>query len=60
VTKQEAINHFGSAKSLAEALGVKPQAVSQWSQIPARRQYELERLTNGGLKVDEELIGSAA
>lgn len=49
--KNEAIGHFGSVVKLAEALGIKPQAVSQWGEhIPMRRAYEIERITNGKLK----------
>lgn len=55
MTKSDAINHFGSAAALAEALGIKPAAVSQWrdDHVPIRRQYELERLTGGKLRAAE-------
>lgn len=59
MTKHQAIKYFGSSKALAEALGVTPQAVSGWKGIPARRQYEIERITNGALKADVALIRAA-
>lgn len=33
----EAIRRAGSVKALAEAAGVRPQAISQWKNIPADR-----------------------
>lgn len=55
MTKCEAIKHFGSVVRLAEALDIKPQAVSQWGeQIPMRRAYEIERLTEGRLRAMPE------
>ncbi len=33
----EAIKKAGSVKALAEAAGVKPQAISQWRQVPIDR-----------------------
>lgn len=59
MTKQQAIDFFGSSVALAQALSVKPQSISQWDDIPARRQYELERISNGKLKVDSRLISAA-
>ena len=42
------VDHFGSKRKLAEALGVKPQSVQKWDrQIPAERVLEIERLTDG-------------
>lgn len=35
----------GTAKALAEALKISPQAVSQWEQIPGERVIAVERLT---------------
>lgn len=51
MTTQEAINHYGSLKRLADALGVWPQVIYQWGEHPPMaRQYELEVKTNGMLK----------
>jgi DNA-binding transcriptional regulator YdaS (Cro superfamily) len=44
---QKLVDHFGSARKLAEALNVKPQSVGKWrNQIPAERVREIERLTD--------------
>lgn len=53
MTKKQAIIHFGGIPQLADALGIQRQAVYQWDEIPRLRQYELERITNGALRVDE-------
>jgi DNA-binding transcriptional regulator YdaS (Cro superfamily) len=50
--KQDAISHFGSVSALAEALGVSAGAVSQWEEIPAGRQFQLQVLTAGRLIAD--------
>lgn len=54
MTKKEAVDHFGTATALAKALGITLEAVSQWQDVPMRRQYEIERLTNGELKADDD------
>ncbi|AUV12693.1 MULTISPECIES: Cro/CI family transcriptional regulator [Aeromonas] len=49
--KQDAIDHFGGAAKLAQALGCKPQAISQWrDHVPQGRAYQIEVLTGGKLK----------
>ena len=54
--KSDVIRHFGSVGAVAKALKIKGAAVSQWGElIPARRAYQLERLTKGSLTVDESL-----
>lgn len=40
-----AIKAAGGVTALALAIGVKPQAISQWSQIPLGRLLEVERAT---------------
>ncbi|TNJ06647.1 Cro/Cl family transcriptional regulator [Aeromonas veronii] len=51
--KQTAIKHFGGANKLAQALGCKPQAISQWGEnVPQGRAYQIEVLTSGQLKAD--------
>lgn len=51
--KSDVIAHFGSVGAVAAALKIAGAAVSQWGEnIPVRRAYELERITNGALKVD--------
>ena len=45
MTKQEAIQKFGGARALAEALGISTQAVGQWGEeIPPFRQYQINEL----------------
>ncbi|HEJ1325755.1 TPA: Cro/CI family transcriptional regulator [Pseudomonas aeruginosa] len=52
MTKSDAIKHFGSKSKLAAALGISYAAVQQWDEeIPMLRQYEIERITKGALKV---------
>ncbi|WP_421238510.1 Cro/CI family transcriptional regulator [Aeromonas enteropelogenes] len=51
--KKDAIDHFGGTNKLAQALGCKPQAISQWSDfVPKGRAYQIEVLTGGKLKAD--------
>lgn len=52
--KTDAIQHFGSQKKLAEALGMKSQsAVSEWPEmVPLGRALQIEKITRGKLKVD--------
>ena len=55
MTTEEAIQHFGGRKALADALGVWPQVIYQWGERPPMgRQYELEVKTGGVLKADRE------
>ena len=42
---KKALESKGSAKRLADALGITEQAVSQWSRVPASRVIEFERET---------------
>lgn len=48
---QKAISHFGSQTAIAEKLGVKQSAVSQWlnnsCQISVNNALKIEKLTNG-------------
>lgn len=54
MTKQEAIAYFGGVTELAKALDIRPQAVSQWKEIPPGRQYEIEVKTGGKLKAESQ------
>lgn len=61
VKKQAVIEYFGSVGAVAQALKIKGSAVSQWGEdVPMRRAYELERITNGALKVDDVEPGREA
>ena len=53
MTKQEAIDHFGSPAALARKLGVRRQSVHGWRRIPIGRQYQIELLTDGALRADQ-------
>ena len=49
VAKQKAVDagirRFGSLRKLAERLGVRSQAISQWDQVPAKRVLAIEAET---------------
>lgn len=61
MTKTAAIRHFGSQTALARQLGLTKQAVSMWPErVPLLRQYQLERITAGALRVDDDLPSPAA
>ena len=42
---RRAIQAAGTSQKLAEKLEIKPQAVSQWSRVPLRRVFDVERVT---------------
>ncbi len=42
---QEAVRKAGSVTALARALGVAPQAISQWGRVPAERVLAVEAAT---------------
>ena len=51
--KKDAVLYFGNTVKLAKALGIAQAAISQWPEdIPQRRAFEIERITNGALKAD--------
>lgn len=65
--KSDVIDYYRSAGNgdpvgaVARALNIKSSAVSQWPEhIPRLRAYELERLTDGALKVDPDVIPDKA
>lgn len=53
----KAIEHFGTASALADALSVKPATISQWKDrkrpIPVERALEIERATGGAVTCEE-------
>jgi len=54
MTTEEAIAHFGSRKKMADALGIWPHGTYRWGENPPMlRQFEIERLTKGGLPADD-------
>jgi len=57
MTTQQAIDHYGGIKSLADALGIWPQVIYKWGEFPPMaRQYELEVKTSGALKAEGEKV----
>lgn len=56
MTKQEAIDHYGGVRSLADALGISPPAIYQWRDVPAIRQVQLQRITRGALKANADVL----
>ncbi len=45
MTKQEAIDAFGSIRKLAEALGITEQAIHQWGDaVPELRSYQIRAI----------------
>lgn len=56
MNKSIAIELYGTGCAVALALGISPQAVSQWPElVPKGAALELEKLTNGALKCDLDL-----
>lgn len=52
---EEAKQHFGGVKKLADALGIWPHNISRWGEFPPlSRQYEIEAKTGGILKAERD------
>jgi DNA-binding transcriptional regulator YdaS (Cro superfamily) len=61
MTYDQAIEHFGTQAKLAAALGIAQPTVSCWDRIlPPAYQYQLEIITCGVLRADDELRRSRA
>lgn len=59
--KKQVIDHFGTQRAIAKALGISDAAVSQWKEvIPEKDAYRLEVVTAGVLKYDEAAYRAAA
>lgn len=56
MTKDEAITHFGGVVALADALGINRQAIYQWDEVPDKQQLRLEKMTNGALKANPDIV----
>ena len=53
--KSDAVQHFGSVKKLADALGLWPQTVYLWKDdVPELIAYKLQVITEGKLKVSDQ------
>ena len=51
---EDAVQHFGGRRQLAQALGISRQAVEQWGKLVARGMaYRLQVMTKNALVVDE-------
>lgn len=54
---KSAVEYFGTKTAIADALGIKKSAVSQWGQtVPQGRAYQIEVLTGGKLKAEQPHI----
>lgn len=61
MTTDEAIKHYGTQVSLADALGIKQGSVSGWGEYPpALRQLQLQQITKGKLKAEPGLLSVRA
>ena len=55
MTKDQAVEHFGTQVQLAQALGMSQGSVSLWGTFPpALRQLQLEALTSGTLRAEPD------
>jgi hypothetical protein len=55
MTKDQAVQHFGTQVLLAQALGMSQGSVSLWGEFPpALRQLQLEAVTSGALKAEAD------
>lgn len=53
--KASAIEHYGSERKVADALGITRSAVNQWgAKIPPLSAMRLDQLTDGALKFDPD------
>jgi DNA-binding transcriptional regulator YdaS (Cro superfamily) len=53
-TLDDVLTHFGGTVKLADALGIKHQAISQWrGGIPVGRAFQIQVLTKGKIKAKE-------
>lgn len=56
MTKAEAIAFFETEAALARKLGIKPQSVQDWVDVPEVRQLQLHKLTDGKLAADPDIV----
>jgi len=57
---QDVADFFGSKKKLADALGIRPSAVTQWGEtIPESRQYQIQVLSKGKFKAIPKIAAAA-
>lgn len=54
---QDAINHFGSQTSVADALQIKQSSVAEWGEYPPDlRQLQLQLITQGALRAEPSCL----
>ncbi len=54
--KVDAVKFYGTAYKLAASIGVSRQAVASWGElVPISRAYDIERLSQGAVKVKPRL-----
>ncbi|HGH7223088.1 Cro/CI family transcriptional regulator [Klebsiella sp. K4-170] len=54
--KKDVVQHFGSQRAIAKALGLSESAVSQWKEvIPEKDAFKIEKITSGALRREPEL-----
>lgn len=57
---QDVAEFFGSKKKLADALGIRPSAVTMWGEtIPESRQYQIQVLSKGKFKALRKVAAAA-
>jgi len=58
MTKTEVLNYFGTKTKVAKILNyASPSGVAAWPEkVPAEAQFKLEIITEGLLKVDDDLV----
>ena len=57
---KDAVTYFKGKSRIAEVLGISPAAVSQWGDcVPQLRQYQLQSLSGGVLKVRSRPLNAA-
>lgn len=61
MTYTDVLSHYGTQVAIAKALGITQSTVSSWGGIvPAKYQYQLEVITEGAMRADDQLRAQAA
>jgi len=56
---QDVADFFGSKKKLADALGIRPSAVTMWGEtVPESRQYQIQVLSRGKFKAVRKALAA--
>jgi len=56
--KSDVVRYFGGVQQTADALGIRYQSVREWPEegVPEGRQYQIQILTDGQLKADQDSV----